>query len=339
MKNIKESLHDIIFRSIVMESKASYDKFDMTFDEFCSDKANLELKDKEVTELHGFKEVLNNDAVVIATQSFKEGFNWAMDYKDSSEYQNIFIVLPFNELNIVIKLQKRNGEHKNISIFVVGPKDVNIKSCVNNSKGAYKYYKSIYLNSDDKDEEIFEEVFNALNKLKDSVGNAFSSESKAIASTPTPDKSPYTLTKKKKFPDYVRHCYVKAQGKDFIYKNTWDGEADIFVQTVTLDKKKYYAVLMGDAEGALQDGNEGDNIMTYYLTTLGQLDKFLEFTLKPNKMKKHSELGEDGEIHVWHTKMQKNLPANLKKDIIKDEEIIKKCKFHNMNIFDLYKGK
>ena len=96
---------------------------------------------------------------------------------------------------------------------------------------------------------------------------------------------------------------------------------------------------MGDAEGALQDGNEGDNIMTYYLTTLGQLDKFLEFTLKPNKMKKHSELGEDGEIHVWHTKMQKNLPANLKKDIIKDEEIIKKCKFRNMNIFDLYKGK
>ena len=195
MKNIKESLYDVIFRSIVVESKASYDKFDMTFDEFCSDKANLELKDKEVTELHGFKEVLNNDAVVIATQSFKAGFNWAMNYKDSSEY-------------------------KNISIFVVGPKDVNIKSCVNNSKSAYKYYKSIYLNSDDKDEEIFEEVFNALNKLKDSVGNAFSSESKAIASTPTPDKSPYTLTKKKKFPDYVRHCYVKAQGKDFIYKNT-----------------------------------------------------------------------------------------------------------------------
>ena len=339
MKNIKESLHDIIFRSIVMESKASYSKFDMTFDEFCSDKANLELKDKEVTELHGFKEVLDNDAVVIATQSFKAGFDWAMNYKDSSEYQNIFIVLPFNELNIVIRLQKRNGEHKNISIFVVGPKDVNIKSCVNNSKSAYKYYKSIYLNSGDKDEEIFEEVFNALNKLKDSVGNTFSTESKAAASTPTPDKSPYTLTKKKKFPDYVRHCYVKAQGKDFIYKNTWDGEADIFVQTVTLDKKKYYAVLMGDAEGALQDGNEGDNIMTYYLTTLGQLDKFLEFTLKPNKMKKHSELGEDGEIHVWHTKMQKNLPANLKKDIIKDEEIIKKCKFHNMNIFDLYKGK
>ena len=102
MKNIKESLHDIIFRSIVVESKASYSKFDMTFDEFCSDKVNLELKDKEVTELHGFKEVLDNDAVVIATQSFKEGFNWAMNYKDSSEYQNIFIVLPFNELNIDI---------------------------------------------------------------------------------------------------------------------------------------------------------------------------------------------------------------------------------------------
>ena len=51
MKTIKESLHDIIFRSIVVEAKASYDKFDMTFDEFCSDKANLELKDKEISHL------------------------------------------------------------------------------------------------------------------------------------------------------------------------------------------------------------------------------------------------------------------------------------------------
>ena len=55
----------------------------------------LDIKDKEITELHGFKEVLDNDAVVIATQSFKEGFNWAMNYKDSSEYQNIFIVFAF----------------------------------------------------------------------------------------------------------------------------------------------------------------------------------------------------------------------------------------------------
>ena len=51
MKNIKESLYDVIFRSIVVESKASYSKFDMTFDEFCSDKANLELKDKEISHL------------------------------------------------------------------------------------------------------------------------------------------------------------------------------------------------------------------------------------------------------------------------------------------------
>ena len=51
MKTIKESLHVIIFRSIVVKAKASYDKFDMTFDEFCSDKVNLELKDKEISHL------------------------------------------------------------------------------------------------------------------------------------------------------------------------------------------------------------------------------------------------------------------------------------------------
>lgn len=340
MKNIKESLHDIIFRSIVVEAKASYDKFDMTFDEFCSNKANLELKDKDVTELKGFPERHGDgDAVVIATQSFKSGLDWAMNYKDKHEYQNIFIVLPFEELNLVLELKKHNGSHKDIGIFVVSPKDVSIKSCTNISKSAFKYYEHVYLQSDTKDEEIFEKVFKALNKLKDSVSDAFSIESKAAASAPTPDKSPYTLTKKKKFPDYVRHCYVKAQGKDFIYKNTWNGEVDIFVQTVVLDKKKYYAVLMGDADEAFQNGSAGNKLMTYYLTTLGQLDKFLEFTLKPNRMKKHAELGADGEIHVWHTTIQKNLPANLKKDIIKDEDIIKKCKFHHMDIFDLYEGK
>ena len=105
-----------------------------------------------------------------------------------------------------------------------------------------------------------------------------------------------------------------------------------------LDGKKYYAVLMGDTNAALVNDNY-DKLGFYYLTTLGQLDKFLEFTLKPNRMKKHDELGADGEIHVWFSKMQKNLPVNLKKDIIKDEDIIKKCKFHHMDIFNLYDGK
>lgn len=125
---------------MLWKQKASYDKFDMTFDEFCSDKANLELKDKEITELKGFTNKHGGDEpVVIATQSFKLGLDWAMNYKDKHEYQNIFIVLPFEELNLVLKLNKHNGYHKDIGIFVVGPKDVNIKSCINSSRSAYKY--------------------------------------------------------------------------------------------------------------------------------------------------------------------------------------------------------
>ena len=86
MKTIKDSLHDIIFRSIVMESKASYDKFDMTFDEFCSDKANLELKGEEVIELNKFAQDNN---IVIVSKSFKSGFDYAKNYSDKYDYQNI----------------------------------------------------------------------------------------------------------------------------------------------------------------------------------------------------------------------------------------------------------
>lgn len=152
------------------------------------------------------------------------------------------------------------------------------------------------------------------------------------------DKSPYRLSKKKKFPDWIKHALVKSKGNDFISKYTWNGEAEIFVQTVVLDNKKYYEVLMGDVYYVLQD-NDDSRLSIYYLTTLENLDKFLEFTLKPNRMKKHAELGADGEIHVWHTTMQKYLPNNLKKDIIDDEELIKKCNFNYIDIFDLYNGK
>ena len=83
--------------------------------------------------------------------------------------------------------------------------------------------------------------------------------------------------------------------------------------------------------------NGKDELYTFYLTTLGSLDKFLEYTLKPNRKKMHSELGADGEIHVWYSNMQKNLPPALKKDCIKDENLIKELGFHDFDIYDLYK--
>lgn len=75
----------------------------------------------------------------------------------------------------------------------------------------------------------------------------------------------------------------------------------------------------------------------YYLAFLGQLDKFLEFSLKPNRRRQRHELGEDGEIHVWLEKVEKQLPAALKKLVVKDEEIIKKCKFPSINLRKLCK--
>ena len=82
MKTIKESLHDIIFRSIVVEAKASYDKFDMTFDEFCSDKANLELKDKEITGIE--KGIKDLEAKKAQLQELKK----AQAEEDSFKYVN-----------------------------------------------------------------------------------------------------------------------------------------------------------------------------------------------------------------------------------------------------------
>ena len=92
---------------------------------------------------------------------------------------------------------------------------------------------------------------------------------------------------------------------------------------------------MGDVDSSFENGRDLTDV--YYLTTLGQLDKFLEFTLKPARRKQHAELGADGEIHRWSSAMNKTLPASLKKDIIKDEQLIKDLDFKYFDIYDLYK--
>lgn len=343
MKTFKESLHDTIFKPMICEAKVLYDKFNMSLDEYCSDKNNLQLNDKDVIELSIDAKHAFGNIVVVASQSFKEGYKYLKDKfaKTGKNYTYGYVVLPFENCNVVVQIivSPDQGSYKIYrgAVYIVGPKDVNIKSVINMSRGAYEIYSELHVDRKASDEDIYENVFKAINSLKDKAISKFSAAANIELKTPSPDKSPYTLSKKKRFPNWVRHAYVKAQGKDFIYKNTWSGEAEIFVQTVVLGKKKYYKVLMGDADESLQNGSTGDSLAIYYLTTLGQLDKFLEFTLKPNRMKKHAELGEDGEIHVWHSKMSKHLPPMLKKDIINDEEIIKKCNFEEMDIFDFYK--
>lgn len=151
----------------------------------------------------------------------------------------------------------------------------------------------------------------------------------------TPDKSPYRLSKKKKFPEYLKHCIVKNIDNPIVKKYSYWGEAEIFVETIKKDGKNYYKVYMGDVYSSFENGY--DKLNVFYLTTLGQLDKFLEYTLKPNRKKTNSELGADGEIHVWYTNMKKTLPPALRKDCIKDENLIKELGFHDFDIYDLYK--
>lgn len=335
MRGIVEYINDeVILKDIVCEAKQMIDRIDVPLSN--CDIKSLESSDNDVTELKGYKEKYDDgEAFVIACKDIISGIDYARKNVTKEGYKNAFIVLPLVDSNIVLEIKFKNGDINDGGLYIVGPKDVNIKSVVNISKSAFEFYKSLYLHKDTSEEDILKKVSDGLNELKDKAAQKFNSSTDSKSAEPTPDKSPYTLTKKKKFPSWCKHAYVKADGKDFIYKNTWNGEADIFVETVKKDGKNYYQVYMGDADGSFNDGR---SLMdTYYLTSLGQLDKFLEYTLKPARRKQHSEVGADGEIHVWYTNMNKNLPASLKKDVIKDEKLIKELGFHYMDIFDLYK--
>ena len=335
MRGIVEYINDdVILRDIVCEAKQMIDRMDVSLAD--CDFNTLNGDDKDVTELHGFPERYEDDeAYVLVTKNLEAGLEYARKNIKKDGYKNAFIVVPLSNCNVILRIKFKDGNIHDGDLAIVGPKDVNIKSVTMISKSAFEFFKDMYLKNDESNAEILEKTAKAFDFLKEKAVQKFNTAVEDDKAAPTPDKSPYTLSKKKRFPEWVKHAYVKHNGKDFIYKNTWNGEADIFVETVKKDGKNYYNVYMGDADGSLNDGNS--MMATYYLTSLGQLDKFLEYTLKPARRKKHAEVGADGEIHVWSSDMKKNLPAALKKDIIKDEKLIKDLNFHYMDIFDLYK--
>lgn len=353
MKDIKNFFKsDVIFRTIVKEAKESLPIVDMSFEEWLKELPN-DKDGVEVVSVSGLptEDRFKNKVITLASTSFISAVNQLQSQiKEDEKYVTGIIVIPFKNFYIVMQCKYHSGKLSDMAIAAVQPKTVSIKSVINVSKSAFKVYCHIYINNEDDEKTIKDKIIKYVNRQEiidrndnkasfvDRVNQEYGEEAQeanAKAKEPTPDKSPFTLTKKKKFPNYIKHCLIKEKDNVIVKKYSYWGEAEIFVETVKKDKKNYYKVYMGDVRSSFDNGS--DDMYTFYLTTLGSLDKFLEYTLKPNRQKMHSELGADGEIHVWYSSMQKNLPANLKKDCIKDENLIKELNFHDFNLDDLYK--
>ena len=355
MKNINKYFEsEIIFKSIYIlkEAKESLPTVDMSFEEWLKELP----KDKdgaEVVSVSGLptEDRHKNKVITIASTSFISAFNeFKKQAGDDLTHVSGTIVIPFDNYYIVFDLMYRSkGELSDIGIAAVQPKTVSIKSVIMGSHSSFKVYCHVYLNGKESEKELIDDILKYVNRQEeiDRAGNkenfiekvnkefgAEAQEANAKAKEVTPDKCPFTLRKKKQFPDYVKHCLIKSKDNAVVKKYSYWDEAEIFVETVKKDGKNYYKVYMGDVRSTFDNGK--DELYTFYLTTLGSLDKFLEYTLKPHRQKMHSELGDDGEIHVWYQSMQKNLPPALKKDCIKDEKLIKELGFHDFDIYDLY---
>lgn len=341
MENISEYISSTIFKDMFTEAKVSLPSVNMSIDEWVNNLPNDDGK-AEVKEYankpKGTKYGDYNNVVV--TTSLFAAINFAKD-KDN----NTYAIIPFNNFWIVADIFLQRDDNIKISLFGIKPTNIGLKSILNISRSAFKCYIDLYTFKIDNIKDILSQIKDRILKDKEFINDIksnFSDEAigkqaadKAVAKVPSPDKSPYTLSKVKKLPDYIRRHIVRAKDNPIVKKYTLYNEARIFVETVKKDNKKYYRVFMGDIAAAF-DLNDETRLGIYYLTTLGQLDKFLEYTLKPSRQRHHSVLGPDGEIHVWSSTIEKKLPPILRKDCIHDESLIKKLKFHNFDINTLY---
>ena len=354
MKDIKSFFEsNIIFKSILKEAKESLPVVNKSFEEWLNDLPN----DKNVAEVVSIsglptEDRFHNKVITLSSTSFISAFKELQNkIVEDEKYVTGIIVIPFENFYLVMQCKYRSGKLDDMGIAAVQPKNVSIKSVINISKSAFKVYCHVYLMDNDSEKEIIDKIIKYVNrqeiidrndtkasfvdKVNQEYGEA-AQEANAKAKEPTPDKSPFTLTKKKRLPNYIKHCLIKEKDNAIVKKYSYWGEAEIFVETVNKDNKNYYKVYMGDVRACIDNGTTS-YMYTFYLTTLGSLDKFLEYTLKPNRQKMHSELGADGEIHVWYSSMQKHLPSTLKKDCIKDENLIKELNFHDFDLDELYK--
>jgi len=354
MKDIKSFFEsNIIFKSILKEAKESLPMVDMSFEEWLKELPN-DKEGAEVVSISGLpaEDRFKNKVIALSSTSFISALNQLQSQiKEDEKYVTGIIVIPFENFYIVMQCKYHSGKLSDMAMAAVQPKTVSIKSVINVSKSAFKVYCHIYINSGDDEKTIKDKILKYVNKEEiidrndnkasfvDNVNKEYgeaAQEANAKAKEVTPDNSPFTLTKKKKFPSYIKHCLIKEKDNAIVKKYSYWGEAEIFVETVKKNNKNYYKVYMGDVRACFDNGTN-KYMYTFYLQTLGSLDKFLEYTLKPHRQKMHSELGADGEIHVWYSSMQKNLPATLKKDCIKDENLIKDLNFHDFDLDDLYK--
>lgn len=345
MKNIKEFFEsNVIFGGIVHEAKETLAVIDKTFDEWIKDLPNDDTK-AEASVVSGVptEDRFHNKVIVTTSTSLLSGLKLAEKELSSNQtHGQAIVVIPFENVYICVQFKyDKDGNIMDGGIYAVKPKLLSIKSILNISKSIFDVYQRIYLKSDKpSDKELIDAILkwvakdNFIEKVNDKYG-ATTQETNTKSTESTPDKSPFTLRKKSQFPEYIKHCIIYDKDNAVVKKYSYWGEAEIFVETVKKDKKNYYKVYMGDVRSSFDNGK--DEMYTFYLTTLGSLDKFLEYCLKPNRKKMHSELGADGEIHVWYSSMQKNLPPALKKDCIKDENLIKELNFHDFDLNDLYK--
>lgn len=347
MKSINNFFEsEIIFKSILKEAKESLPTVDVSFEEWLKELP----KDKdgaEVVSISGLptEDKHNNKVIALASTSFISAYKeFKKQAGDNVKHTRGLLVIPFENFYIVMECKYttyKTNELTDIGIFAIQPKTSSIKSIINISRSAYKVNCNVYMNGiEEEKDNIINQILKYVNKesFAEKVNKEFDVEAQEAndkAKEVTPDKCPFTLRKKKQFPDYIKHCLLKSKDNAIVKKYSYWDEAEIFVETVKKDGKNYYKVYMGDVRATFDGGK--DMLYTFYLKTLGSLDKFLEYVFKPNRQKMHSELGDDGEIHIWHQTMQKHLPANLKKDCIKDENLIKDLKFHNFDIYELYK--
>jgi len=246
------------------------------------------------------------------------------------------ILIPFDNCYLCFIASVTDGKINRLELLAVKNRWVNFKTCATiKSKTKQPTYLRFNIHSTDNVDEIMaaviDGVFNENYAVK--VDKLFPPKAAAKSSS---NAVPFKLTKSAKFPSYILYCKVKDTDSDAVKRYSNYGNVEIFVETAEKDGNKYYKVLMGNTTKAFEYASP-EIMGLYYLTSLSQLDKFLEFTLKPNRRKQNSELGEDGEIHVWTSTIQKTLPPALKRDTIKDESLIKSLNFHNFDIYKLYK--
>lgn len=301
------------------------------FDNLKNDKGGAPVVEKDGYSLTGKYSMM----YTFQTTSLYSGLEYLLT---NGEKNTRIILIPFDSCYICFITEISNGKIDSIEALTVKNNWSGFKTCASASRAKHDTYIRFDIQSTNNINEIITAVIDGVFKkgYAAKMNKLFPTKTTPKNVTNSSNDVPFELKKNPKFPPYILYCKVKDTENDAVKRYSNYGNVEIFVETVEKDGNKYYKVLMGNTTRAFEYNSE-EKMGKYYLTSLSQLDKFLEFTLKPNRRKQNSELGEDGEIHVWTSAIQKKLPSALKRDTITDETLIKSLNFHDFNIYSLYK--